>query len=69
MFNRIIQFHPYDALDRFEEISSLVKQTNFKLADPKNDFEINGNAAKNSRLTNREAISYINKAKTLLSEN
>jgi hypothetical protein len=46
VFNRIIQFHPYDALDRFEEISNLVKETNFKLPDPKNDYEVNGNAAK-----------------------
>jgi len=68
VFNRIIQFHPYDALDRFEEISNLVKETNFKLPDPKHDFEVNGNAANSARLTNREAIVYIEKAKCLLKE-
>jgi|TARA_B110001450_G_C17513228_1_gene437325 hypothetical protein len=27
VLNRIIQYHPYDALERFEEISNLVKET------------------------------------------
>ena len=44
VFNRIINYHPYDAFDRFEEISSLVKETNFNIADPKFDYEVNGNA-------------------------
>ena len=43
VFNRIINYHPFDALDRFEEISTLVKETNFKLTEPKHDYEINGN--------------------------
>lgn len=31
LFNRIIQFHPHDAFDRFEEISILIKNTNLKI--------------------------------------
>lgn len=34
VLNRIIQYHPYDALDRFEEISTLVKETHRSVADP-----------------------------------
>ena len=29
VFSRIMQYHPYDAFEKFEEISILVKQTNF----------------------------------------
>ncbi len=68
VFNRIIQYHPYDALDRFEEISTLVKDTSFKIADPKHDFEVNGNGANNARMSNMEAIQYCEKAKQLLKE-
>jgi hypothetical protein len=42
VFNRIMKYHPYDAFERFEEISTLVKQTNFKVTDPKHDYEVNG---------------------------
>jgi len=48
VFNRIIKYHPYDAFDKFEEISNLVKQTSFNANDPKYDYEINGNAAAKS---------------------
>ena len=51
VFNRIIKYHPYDAFDRFEEISTLVKKTNFKISDPKFDYEINGNAGGNDTMS------------------
>jgi hypothetical protein len=41
VFNRIILQHPYDAYDKFEEISLLVKKTNLKVKDPKYDYEVN----------------------------
>jgi len=41
VFNRIILHHPYDAFDKFEEISLLVKKTNLKVKDPKFDHEVN----------------------------
>lgn len=41
VFNRILLHHPKDAYDKFEEISSLVKQTDLKFKDPKNDWEVN----------------------------
>ena len=31
VFNRIMQHHQYDAFDKFEEISHLVKQTHLKI--------------------------------------
>ena len=37
VLSRIQKFHPFDALDRFEEISCLVKKINVKHADPKAD--------------------------------
>ena len=41
VFNRICLHHPDDAYDKFEEISALVKQTNFKIQDPKQDWDFN----------------------------
>ena len=41
VFNRIMMHHPYDAFDKFEEISHLVKSTHLKLKDPLNDYEVN----------------------------
>ena len=41
VFNRIMLHHPYDAFDKFEEISHLVKQTHLKIKDPKFDHEVN----------------------------
>jgi hypothetical protein len=32
--------HPNDAYDKFEEISALVKRTNFKIKDPQYDYEV-----------------------------
>ena len=36
--------HPTDAYDKLEEISGLVKQTNFKIKDPSDEHEINKDA-------------------------
>ena len=41
IFNRIMLHHPYDAFDKFEEISLLVKQTHLKIRNPKFDYEVN----------------------------
>lgn len=41
VFNRIMLNHPYDAYDKFEEISLLVKQTNLKIKNPMYDHEVN----------------------------
>lgn len=41
IFNRIMLHHPYDAYDKFEEISHLVKKTHLKIKDPKSSLEVN----------------------------
>jgi hypothetical protein len=66
VFSRIIDSHTYDGFDKFEEISSLVKQTNLKIKDPKFDYEINGNA--DQPLTKDQALILIEKAKNLIKE-
>jgi len=48
--------HPNDAYDKFEDISALVKRTNFKISDPKFDVEVNDQAAV---ISNREALEFI----------
>lgn len=69
VFSRIMQYHPYDAFEKFEEISILVKQTNFHCQDPAHDFEINGQIAKKyGKVTNKEALRAIEVAQALLSE-
>lgn len=66
VFNRIMLHHPNDAYDKFEDISGLVKQTNFKIKDPSNDYDINEKAGV---ITNQDALDMIAKAKNLLNEN
>jgi len=64
---RITKFHPYDGFDRFEEISTLVKETKTKRENAKPDADLNGKSATPS-ITAKEALAYIEKAKTLLNE-
>lgn len=68
LFNRIIQFHPHDAFDRFEEISILIKATNLKIQDPKYDYEINGMAGRRAQVSKNEILGFIERAKRLLRE-
>ena len=67
VINRIMKFHPYDGFDRFEEISTLVKETNVRIENAKKDSVINGNNNTLS-VTAKEALAYVEKAKTLLDE-
>lgn len=41
IFNRIVQHHKFDAYEKFEEISHLIKKTHLKIIDPKKDIEVN----------------------------
>ena len=41
VFHRIVQHHKYDAFERFEEISHLIKKTHLKIIDPKRDATAN----------------------------
>ena len=69
VFSRIIQHHPYDAFEKFEEISNLVKKNNLKIINPKHDYELNAMAAGGKhKMTNSEALILIEKAKKLLAE-
>ena len=65
VFNRILLHHADDAYDKFEEISALVKQTDLKFKDPKNDFDLN---AANSTQAVSEREQWVQKSKNLLNE-
>jgi ABC-type lipoprotein release transport system permease subunit len=65
VFNRIMLHHPYDAYDKFEEISHLVKQTHLKIKDPKPDFEVN---SIQHQQANPQKEAWIKKCKALLKE-
>jgi hypothetical protein len=65
VFNRILQYNPKDAYDKFEEISNLVKQTNLKFQDPKYDFELN---APKANLSREQAAAYLKKIRNLIKE-
>lgn len=65
--NRIMKFHPYDGFDRFEEISTLVKETNTKIDNAKKDSVINGKRD-NMSIKAKEALVFVEKAKRLLDE-
>tara|TARA_B110000503_G_scaffold132668_1_gene208869 strand:- start:768 stop:1118 length:351 start_codon:yes stop_codon:yes gene_type:complete len=70
VLSRIIKYHPYDALDKFEEISCLVKKINVKHNDPDYGGVVNdkANTAEAIKITNNEALQLIEKAKKLLQE-
>ena len=65
VFNRIMLHHPYDAYDKFEEISHLVKQTHLKIKDPKFDYDVN---AIQHEQSNPQKEAWIKKCKNLLNE-
>ena len=65
VFNRILMHHADDAYDRFEEISALVKQTDLKFKDPKNDFELN--AAMSAKAVS-EREQWVERSRNLLNE-
>ena len=65
VFNRILMHHADDAYDRFEEISALVKQTDLKFKDPKNDSELNA-AMSAQAVSEREQ--WVIRSKNLLNE-
>ena len=65
VFNRILLHHADNAYDQFEEISALVKQTDLKFKDPKNDFELNAGCAART-VTARDQ--WVQKSRNLLNE-
>lgn len=65
VFNRIMLHHPYDAFDKFEEISHLVKQTHLKIKDPKFDYDVN---SIQQEVTNPSKEAWIKKCQKLLRE-
>ena len=62
VFNRIMLNHQYDAFDKLEEISALVKETHLRIKDPQFDHQVNSISAK----TNAEHDKLLEKLKNLL---
>mmetsp|Transcript_5178 Transcript_5178/g.6630 ORF Transcript_5178/g.6630 Transcript_5178/m.6630 type:complete len:133 (+) Transcript_5178:158-556(+) len=58
--------HPYDAYDKFEEISALVKQTHLKIKDPMFDHELN--KLQDGNDDNAQRAEWILKSKNLICE-
>lgn len=58
--------HPNDGFEKFEEISALVKYHNFKIADPKPDFEVRNNGSATSDIAT--LIAALDKFRALLAE-
>ena len=69
VIQQIIQYHQYDGMDKFEQVSNTVKKTNLLIKDPKFDYEINGGSKMDkAAMTNREGIELVQKAKLLIKE-
>ena len=69
VFSRIMQYHPYDGFEKFEEISILVKQTNFTKQDAMKDSELNGLIANKLKEMNESQVTKVcETAKALLDE-
>jgi hypothetical protein len=67
VFARIVQYHQYDAFDKFEEISTLVKRTHMNFSDPKRDGNLNMRAAGADRAS-QERNAWIQASRDLLNE-
>jgi hypothetical protein len=52
VFMNAMQNHSSDAFDKFEDISLMIKKTNFKFSNPKPAFEVN-NPKKNTSQTEK----------------
>lgn len=65
VFNRIVMHHPYDAFEKFEEISHLIKLTHLKIKDPKQDDEVNSIQFQQN---NPQRAAYLKKCQDLLKE-
>jgi len=65
VFNRIMLHHPDNAYEKFEEVSGIVKQTNFKIEDPKKASDINNQSGV---IKNQQYLAQIKLAKDLLDE-
>ena len=65
VINRILKYHQKEGVDHFEEISSRVKKTNFKIHQPKSGGQQESGQAE---ITYRQAKELIEKAKSLLDE-
>ena len=69
VIQQIIQYHQFDGMDKFEQVSNTVKKTNLMIKDPKFDYQINGSSQQDvPGYTNREAIELVQKAKLLIQE-
>ena len=67
VFSRIIQYHQYDAYEKFEEISTLVKRTHMNFSDPKRDSDLNAQSL--SAGAERTAhLDWIKQSRDLLNE-
>ena len=66
MLSRILQYHHYDAFEKFEEISLIVKSNNFNVKNASKDDQLSKNIDNRSVVTNRQAITAIMRAKELM---
>jgi hypothetical protein len=66
VFNRIILHHQKDGFDKFEDISAFVKYHNFKISDPDQDIDVNGQAA--APPSAAQLVAYLDKFRDLLAE-
>lgn len=65
VFNRIMLHHQYDAFDKLEEISRLVKETHLKVKDPQYDHQVNQIKAQKQ---NSALETWLDRSKSLLKE-
>ena len=64
VMSRILQYHSNDAYDKFEDISNMVKLSNLRNIDPKDDSEINDK----SKVSNQEMLDMIKKFKSFVGD-
>ena len=63
----IMQYHPNDGFEKFEEVSNIIKYNNYRVVNPSKDAVVNKmNSAK--IVTNKEALDFLDKAKKLIDE-
>lgn len=63
----IMQYHPIDGFDKFEEVSNNIKYNNYRFQNPKKDSVVNEENSKKN-VTNKDALMFLECAHKMIDE-
>jgi len=63
----IMQYHPIDGFEKFEEVSNNIKYNNYRFQNPKKDTVVNEENS-NKNVSNKDALMFLQHAKKMIDE-